>query len=425
MSVIWHSRSLDHALRPLTMLAAVLLLAACGNGSGASSGGSKTIDLYYSAPLTGAGDLTGITGCNGEKLAVNDINKAGGVKNGPMKGAKFSVECIDDQDSTSQDSSIAAKYVSNPNVWAMGGFYASGNALAAAKVAQRSKLTILAANVAADFLTTQVHNVYILNPTLESAGAAAADFCKAYYGATKIAGLNPNYSYIDSYMKGVQQGAAASGLKIVSSQTWPDGSTTDWGPYLTKIGGSGAKCTLLGGYPPEQCQIAAQARQLGLSQPIIDLTESFTSSSCQKEAGKYYQGLVFGDLLPAQAQPNTLDSKVRAEYKSRFGQTLTYQAAQAYNCVLAVEYAIEAGATNRTQLGSYLAKVNGPGVGGPVAFKNKRVGLRYLTFDEVTADGSLVPVAEYSMYADGGFKRDHVASCAGRPSCQTRLGANA
>lgn len=426
------SRIGGRAGRGLITLAAVCLVAvaasACGSSSNASASGSgkgKTVDIWYTAPLTGSGDITGIDGCNGEQLAASDINGAGGIPKGALEGARISVRCLDDGDIPSRDSSIAARYASDSSVWALGGFYASGNALSAALVAQRFHLTILAANVAADFLTTRVHNVYVLNPTLESAGAAAADFCHAYYGATKLAGLNPDYSYIPGYMKGASAAIGSDGLKLVTSLSWPDPSTTDWSSYLTKVSGSGAQCVLLGGYPPEQCQIASQARQQGDAQPMIDLTESFTSSSCQKEAGRYYEGLIFGNLLPPTNPAGSLAAKVAAEYQSKYGQTMTYQAAQAYNCVLAVEYAIEDGATDRTQLQSYLGRVSGPGAGGPVAFTNNRVGLRYLTFLEVAGGGSLEPVAEYALYPNGTFKRLMTAKCSGRPSCQSRLGASA
>ena len=58
-------------------------------------------------PLTGDGDVTGIAGCDGEQLAVSDINAAGGVARGPLKGAKSKVQCLDDQDSSAQDTSLA------------------------------------------------------------------------------------------------------------------------------------------------------------------------------------------------------------------------------------------------------------------------------------------------------------------------------
>lgn len=415
------------------VLAVAALLAACGSsssgGTSSSSGGSggaaKTVDLYYTAPLTGGADIPGIQGCDGEKLAASAIDAAGGVASGPMKGTKLSVTCLDNGSSADTSASIAAKYVANSNVWALSGFYASGNALAAAIVAERAGLAVIASNVGADFLTTKVHNVYVILPRLEPAGGAAVDFCHAYYGASKIAALVPNFSYIPSYMQGVSAASKALDVPVVSNQTWPDGQTTNWSSYWTKLSGSGAQCVLLGAYPPEQCQITAQGRQLGMAQPVIDLTESYTGASCQKEAGKYYEGMIFGNLLPAHSSPSSLTVKVGNEFRKRFGQEMSYYGADGYDSVLSVEYAMEKGARSRTQLLDYLGKISGPGAGGPLKFTDKRIGVRYLTFEEVTANGGLSPVGQYVLYPNETFKRISVANCAARASCQKKLGAGA
>jgi branched-chain amino acid transport system substrate-binding protein len=404
------------------MFTGTLTMSSASNA--AQSGKGTTITLYYAAPLTGGANYDGIQGCNGEKLAARDINAKGGIPRGPLKGAKFAVQCLDDKDTSSIDSSIAARYVANPSVWAMGGFYSSGSALAAAIVAERSGLAIIASNVAADFLTTQVHNVYTMLARLQSAGGAAADFCKSYYGATNVAALVPNYSYISSYMAGVTSALKKDSLSLVSNQTWPDGQTTSWSPYLSQLSAS-AQCLLLGAYPPEQCEITSQARQMGLSIPSIDLTDSFTSTSCAASAGKYYEGMIFGNLLPAKASAGSLLTKVSTEFQAKFHQQMSYYAGNGYDSVLAVEYAVMAGATNRTQLLKYLAKDSGAGVTGPISFVKQRIGLRYLSFLEVASSGgSLQPVAEYSLAPNGNWKRLFVDICKARPSCQTNLGAS-
>ena len=415
-------RWLGGALALVTVVSTGLVT--LSSASGAASGGKgQTITLYYAAPLTGGANYDGIQGCDGEKLAASNIDSHGGIPRGPLKGAKIAVQCFDDKDTSSIDSSIAARYAATPSVWAMGGFYSSGSALAAAIVAERSGLVVIASNVAADFLTTQVHNVYTMLARLQSAGGAAADFCQSYYGAKKIAALVPNYSYIPSYMQGVTSATKKDKLSLVSNQTWPDGQTTNWNPYLSQIS-SGAQCLLLGAYPPEQCEITSQARQLGLSIPSIDLTDSFTSSSCIASAGKYYKGMIFGNLLPAHMAKGSLLSQVSAQFQRTYHQQLSYYAGNGYDSVLAVEYAIMAGAKNRTDLLNYLGKVHGPGVTGPIGFVNQRIGLRYLSFMEATSNtGAMQPVAEYALTSNGGWKRTFVDNCHARPTCQLNLGS--
>lgn len=410
----------------LVLLTVTGLVAACStsaSNSSASGGSNAAINLYYTAPLTGGAAQDGIAGCQGEQLAVANINAAGGISAGPLRGAKLSVSCLDDQGTSTVDASIAARYVSDPNTWALSGFYASGSALAAALVAQRAGLVVIGSNVAANFLTTQVHNVYTVLAKLPPAGAAAAQFCKSYYGADKIAELNPNYSFIQSYQEGAAQAISSGGLKLVYNGTWPDGSVTNWNPYLSKIASSGAQCILLGGYPPEQCQIAYQARQLGLTQPIIDFSDSYTSSSCAKAAGSHYAGLIFGNVLPPTFDSNPLGAKLAAQFQKKYGYAVNFYAVNGYDSVLAVAYAIEAGATSRTQLLTYLGKVNGPGFGGTIAFSNQRIGTRYLTFLQANTDGSLTPVAEYTLLTGNQLVQQvFVTKCAQTVSCQTKLG---
>ena len=416
-------------LRLVPIVLAGSMIAACGtpsSGSGAGSGKSTatTISLLYQAPLTGGADYVGLQGCDGWKRAASEINKAGGIPKGPMKGSKFSVQCVDNGLSADKAASIASRYVSTPSIWAMGGFYSSGNAIAAALVANRANLAVLASNVAADFLTTEVKNTYVILPRLETAGAAAADFCHAYYGATKIAALVPNYAYSPFYLKGLQSQITSEGLQLVSNQTWPDLQTTNWDPYFTKLQSQGAQCIALGGYPPEQCLITKQLRQLGQTQPTIDLTTSWTSPSCQQEAGQYYPGMIFGTYLPAFPAKNSLFTRLSPVFQQEYGAPMSDYATNGYDSVVAIELAIEDGASNRSDLVKYLAGVHGQGIGGPISFSGRRIGFRDLTWMEVTKSDTLQPVAEYGTQGTSAT-RIFVADCAKRPSCQKNLGASA
>ncbi len=423
---MFNRRDARFAITAASLSFAAGLLAACGSstsgGSSSGSGGSgKTIQLYYAGPLTAGANSVGVQGCQGMKLGASDVNATGGVTKGSLKGAKFSVKCIDNNSSADTTASIAAKYVSDPNVWALGGFYASGDALAAGIVAQRQNLPVIASNVAADFLTTKVHNIYVLLPRLAAAGGAAADFGNAYYGAKKAALLVPNFSFIADYARGANQALSADGVSLVSNQTWPDGQTTNWAAYWTKIGAAGADYALVGGYPPEQCKIAAQGRQQGNNQPIIDLTDSSTGDSCRKQAGAAYAGMIFGDLNPQNPPAGSLTEKAIKEFDGQYHTTMSYYAGNGYDTVLAVKYAIEAGAKSRDQLLKYLAQAKGPGVLGDIAFNGQRIGVRTLSFLEANKAGALEPVGSYTLYPNNSWKRRSVAKCASRPTCQTNL----
>jgi branched-chain amino acid transport system substrate-binding protein len=399
-------------LLALAAIAALLLTA------GLASGGVEKVTKIkiYNLGAHGGADYEAIQACNSQKLAAANINAGGGIRKGPLKGSKFEIQCVDDGLQADKAASIAARFVSDKSVWTMSGFEASGEALAAAQVAERAGLWIVGSNVAADFLSTQVHNVYMLQARLEPAGASATDLCKAYFGATKVASLNIDYSYIPSYMNGLQDALKKNGMDLVAEEKWPY-NTTNWSAYLTKINAAKAQCILVGDYPPQTCQIARQASQLGMKQPIVDFNQAFTSGACQTEGGDAYEGIIFGSILPRKIAAKSFTANVMTQYKKKYKDAMSFLGANAYNSVLAVQYAVEAGAKDRKELGKYLAKVNGQGVGYQVRFTDKRIGARNLTYYEALANGKLEAIAEYQVNPDQSWRRLFVANCAKRPSC--------
>ena len=82
------------------MVAVVLalgLVAACGGGgSGEGGGGKQTVNIGYSGPLSGPAALYGENVLNGVNMAVDEINKSGGVD---VDGTKttFKIEKLDDK----------------------------------------------------------------------------------------------------------------------------------------------------------------------------------------------------------------------------------------------------------------------------------------------------------------------------------------
>src|SRR5205809_2181515 len=105
------------SIRSTTIAVAVALVVACGGGGGSSSGTNETIKLWYAGPLTGGNAQLGGSGCQGAQLAAEDINNRGAIRSGPHKGAKLSVQCVDDQQSADVEATIASRYVSDPSVW--------------------------------------------------------------------------------------------------------------------------------------------------------------------------------------------------------------------------------------------------------------------------------------------------------------------
>jgi branched-chain amino acid transport system substrate-binding protein len=410
-------------LRAFLMLLVFALTACGGGGSGQSQ---PDIKMIYAIGLTGSFAQTGQSACNGAALAADDINKQGGISKGPHKGAKLVVECIDNSQSASASATIANKYVADSGYWTMMGFYSTGEAVAAATVAQRSNLSVIATDVSGSALTESVHNVLVIGPRIQTLGYAWVDFCKSYYGASKIADLSPSYSYIADYRSGRDAALKATpGLTMVSEQTYDDTSTQDFAPFISKIKASGAQCLLLGSYPASQCKITAQARQLGLKIPIVDFTGSGTSTTCVQAAGAAYVGMAFGLTFPFPPPAGSYLEKVSKEFQAKYSQAFTLYPSYSYDSVLAVKCAIEDGASTREDLVNFLPKINCQGTTGPLKFTDNRPGERTLTEVEATAPNvdALEPVAIYTAVDKTATLVKLIAKCADRPTCNFMLGS--
>lgn len=406
------------------VMAAVLTvggLAACAPTAGDNP---DTINLLYAAPLTGFGADSGIDGCNGAQLAVENINEAGGIEAGEFEGAQLAVECVDNEGTADATATIANRYIADENIWTMFGFYGSSEAQAAGLQASRANLSVIASSGAAEFLTTDADNIMIMVPRLLSLGYAWAQVCHDYYGAGRVADLSPDASYIPDFRAGAAAGIDDLGLELVAVEDYPSSGTTDFAPFLTKLQQSNPDCIMLGSYPPEQCQIIKQARDMGITAPIVDLSTSGTSQTCAESAGQAYIGSLFGQYLRLPAEPGSLLAEVGPQYEEEYGGAINSYASYAYDSVLLAAQAIADGAANREELQQYMEKVDIPGLAGQIKFEERRPSTRYFSAQEATGADyqDLDVVAVYELKVDGTAELIEQADCADRPSCQTNIG---
>ena len=110
-----------------TLLACLLALSCGGEKPTATQG----IELGFYGALTGPQATFAISGKNGAKLAIDEINRAGGVL-----GKKLDLLSEDDRNEPSEAASAVSKLITRNHVVALIGENASSRTLAAAPIAQ-------------------------------------------------------------------------------------------------------------------------------------------------------------------------------------------------------------------------------------------------------------------------------------------------
>jgi branched-chain amino acid transport system substrate-binding protein len=132
-------------VRLVSFLAAAIVIAACGSGSGSSA---KVIKLGAILSITGAGGVYGPQSRDGMNLAVKQINAAGGVN-----GATIKLTINDDASLKDQAAALAQKLIQQEQDVALLGPTLSNSAVAAHPLAESLKTPILAVS------TTGIHIV--------------------------------------------------------------------------------------------------------------------------------------------------------------------------------------------------------------------------------------------------------------------------
>jgi branched-chain amino acid transport system substrate-binding protein len=139
-------------VRLVSLLVTAIIAAACGSaGGGGSSGNSyagKTIKLGAVLSITGAGGVYGPQSRDGMMLAVDEINKAGGVN-----GAQISLTVKDDASDKAQSAQVAQTLIQQDQDLALLGPTLSNSAVAVHPLAESLKVPILAVS------TTGIHIV--------------------------------------------------------------------------------------------------------------------------------------------------------------------------------------------------------------------------------------------------------------------------
>src|SRR5882762_5126080 len=139
-------------VRLVSLLVAAVIAAACGSAGGGgtptNSYAGKTIKLGAILSITQAGGVYGPQSRDGMQLAVDEINKAGGVN-----GAQISLTVKDDASDKAQSAQLAQTMIQSDQDLALLGPTLSNSAVAAHPLAESLKTPILAVS------TTGIHIV--------------------------------------------------------------------------------------------------------------------------------------------------------------------------------------------------------------------------------------------------------------------------
>lgn len=258
-------------LRLLTTAAAIALftLAGCTKTGGDKPEESATIKIGQIASMTGKEATFGQQVDDGIKLAIEEINNAGG-----LLGKKLELITEDTQSQTPPTKTAMEKLVSKDQVVAVIGEVASSRSMAAAPIAERAKVTLISpastnTNVTLDKDGKTLGYVYRICFIDPFQGTVMAKFASENLKAKNIAILKDNANdYSVGLAKNFAETFTKNGGTIVEEQAY-EGGQTDFKAQLTAIKAKNPEAIFVPGYYTEVSLIAQQARELGMKAPLL------------------------------------------------------------------------------------------------------------------------------------------------------------
>ena len=226
------------------------------------------IKIGVSGPFTGGSSSMGVSMRDGVKLAVEEINKAGGVLGRPLQMVER-----DDEAKNERGVQIAQELINKEKVTATVGFINTGVALASQRFYQEAKIPVMN-NVATGSLIThqfddQPENYIFRNAAHDSIQAPMiVEEAVTRRGFKKVAILSDSTNYGQLGRADLEKALALKGVKAVAIEKF-NIKDVDMTAQLLKAKEAGADVVLTYGIGPELAQIANGMTKLGWKVPMV------------------------------------------------------------------------------------------------------------------------------------------------------------
>lgn len=271
-------------------LAAALLAAACRPGREAQTtdaAGDIPVGVY--GALTGDQAAFGTSTVHGVRIAAEEINAAGGVL-----GRKVRLIVEDDQGRAEEAASVVTKLITASNVAVLVGENSSNQSLAAAPIAQANGVPMISPSSTNPAVTEKGEYIFRVCFTDPYQGKALAAFARRNLKLETAAILQDQKNdYSVGLAEVFRRELEAAGGRIVAQQSYTGGDT-EFRPQLTAIRRANPQALFIPGFYTDVGQIAIQARDLGLTVPLLG-GDGWDSPTVIQIGGKAIEGSYFSD----------------------------------------------------------------------------------------------------------------------------------
>ncbi len=355
-------------LLSLVVMACMLATFACERRGGVG-GDNNTgpIRVGYYGDLTGRTSNFGVSTKNGAMMAADEINKAGGIN-----GRQIEILSEDDEGRPEKAATVVTKLIDQDKVVALVGEVASGNSLAAAPKAQAAHVPMISpssTNPAVTQVGDYIFRVCFIDPFQ---GEVMAKFAANTLHAKKAAiMLDFNSPYSRGLTEFFESSFTKLGGQVVTKQSYTQGDR-DYKGQLTSIRSLNPDVIYVPGYYGEVGVIAKQAKQLGITQPLLG-GDGWDAPQLWELGGDSLNGAFISNHYSVE-DPAPAIQKFVSDFKGRYNIVPDALAALGYDAMRVLGDAIKrGGTTNGPKLRDAIAATKDfAGVTGVISINGER-----------------------------------------------------
>ncbi len=295
----------------------------------------EVVKIGFIGPMTGDGSEYGVPILAGARIAVEEINEAGGIDGKQIEAIWEDGKCDPKAATTATQ-----KLVDIDKVKIILGLTCSSEILAAAPITEKNKVIVIGASTSSPDVTKAGDFVFRTYPSDAFSASVAAEYGYKTLGAKKAAIINENKDYPQALARVFEESFEKLGGGIVSHETF-NPEETEFKTQVLKIKESSPDVIYVAPQAPSKgLLVIRQIRDSGLNQQLLS-AENFLSKEVVDEGGDLLEGLI--GLEPSFDKNNPKAQKLFEKYKQKYNKEPPWPffQASAYDDVYLIKEAIE------------------------------------------------------------------------------------
>lgn len=299
---------------------------------------AKAVNVGVILPLSGANAQFGLNSRNGIELVAEEINAAGGIKS--MGGAKINLIVADGTSTPTTAASVAQRLISQNEVVAVLGAFASNLTIAISEVTERRGIPLLTMSFADQITGRGFKNVFQVVSKASVIGRAQFNDALAIAQAAgekvaKAALMYEDTAYGTAQANGLRAAAKDAGVELVMDDAYPLG-ITDVTPLISKLRASGAQMVFPVSYLNDSLLIIRTMRQQRVDIPAVGGAAGYVIPDFIKGLGEFAE-----DVLSVSPANYDLSPELTKRFRAKYGYFMVHEALEHAVCMGVLAEALE------------------------------------------------------------------------------------